>query len=181
LLSSNRTIDILNLNPAETQQEIGLTAQATLQENGVIASWDARFARLSDTLDPKTRTVGVIVEVDKPYANVIPGKRPPLVKGLFVQVVIAGKPQPDSLVIPRAALHKNRLYVVNKEQRLEIRTVQPIMQQAEYVTINKALKPGEQVIVSDLIPAVEGMLLKPVPDPASQDRLVNAATGGPAL
>lgn len=181
LLSSNRTIDILNLNPAETQQEIGLTAQATLQENGVIASWDARFARLSDTLDPKTRTVGVIVEVDKPYANVIPGKRPPLVKGLFVQVVIAGKPQPDSLVIPRAALHENRLYVVNKEQRLEIRTVQPIMQQAEYVTINKALKPGEQVIVSDLIPAVEGMLLKPVPDPASQDRLVNAATGGPAL
>ena len=181
LLTSTRTIDILNLDPAEARQAIGLTAEATLKENGVAATWEARFARLSDTLDPKTRTVGVIVEVDKPYANVIPGKRPPLVKGLFVQVVISGTPQPQRLVIPRSALHENHIYVVNNEQRLEIREVQPSLLQAEYATIQNGLKSGEQVIVSDLIPAVEGMLLKPVKDTTSQERLVTVASGRPSL
>ncbi|WP_428610058.1 efflux RND transporter periplasmic adaptor subunit [Sedimenticola sp.] len=181
LIHANRPIDVLNLNPAETLQQIGLSATATLQENGLSASWDARFARLSDTLDPKTRTVGVIVEVDKPYANVLPGSRPPLVKGLFVQVTLAGKARPDSLVVPRSALHDHHLYVVNEQQRLEIREVEVGMLQPGFATITDGLKAGEQVVISDLVPAIQGMLLKPSPDPATQQQLSSTAGGALAL
>jgi len=177
LIHANRPIDILNLNPAEAMQQIGLSATATLQENGLNASWAARFARLSDTLDPKTRTVGVIVEVDKPYANVLPGSRPPLVKGLFVQVTLAGQPRPGNLVVPRSALHANHLYVVDEQQRLDIREVEVGMLQPGFATIKAGLKPHEQVVISDLVPAIQGMLLKPVQDPATEQRLVSTARG----
>lgn len=179
LIHADRPIDVLNLDPQEALQQTGISATAELRENGLSASWEARFARLSDTLDPKTRTVGVIVEVDKPYANVLPGQRPPLVKGLFVQVTLAGKPRPDSLTVPRSALHDNRLYVVNEAQRLEIREAQVGMLQPGFATISAGLKAGEQVVISDLVPAIEGMLLKPVPDPETEQRLVRTASGEP--
>jgi RND family efflux transporter MFP subunit len=177
LVHASRPIDVLTLDPGDALQQIGLSATATLQENGLSASWEARFARLSDTLDPKTRTVGVIVEVDEPYANVMPGRRPPLVKGLFVQVTLAGKARPDSLVVPRSALHAGRLYVVNGQQRLEIREVEVEMLQPGFATIAAGLQPGEQVVISDLVPAIQEMLLKPVQDPATEQRLARLAAG----
>ncbi|WP_275098633.1 efflux RND transporter periplasmic adaptor subunit [Sedimenticola hydrogenitrophicus] len=177
LVHAGRPIDVLNLDPGDALQQIGLSATATLRENGLSASWEARFARLSDTLDPKTRTVGVIVEVDEPYANVMPGRRPPLVKGLFVQVTLAGKARPDSLVVPRSALHAGRLYVVNGQQRLEIREVEVEMLQPGFATIAAGLQPGEQVVISDLVPAIQEMLLKPVQDPATEQRLARLAAG----
>lgn len=177
LMHASQPIDVLNLNPAEAMQQIGLSATARLQENGLSASWAARFARLSDTLDPKTRTVGVIVEVDKPYTNVLPGSRPPLLKGLFVQVTLAGKPRPDSLVVPRSALHANRLYVADEEQRLDIRAVKVGMLQPGFATIESGLVAGERVVISDLVPAVQGMLLKPVEDRETEQRLIRTAQG----
>lgn len=177
LMHASQPIDVLTLNPVQAMQQIGLNATATLQENGLNASWTARVARLSDTLDPKTRTVGVIVEVDKPYTNVLPGSRPPLVKGLFVQVTLAGKPRPGSLVVPRSALHANRLYVVDEQQRLDIREVKVGMLQPGFATIASGLRAQEQVVISDLVPAVQGMLLKTVSDPATEQRLVQTAQG----
>jgi len=177
LIQASQPIDVLNLNPSETLQQIGLRATVTLQESSLNASWPARFARISDTLDPKTRTVGVIVAIDKPYNNVLPGSRPPLLNGLFVQVTLAGKPRPNSLVVPRSALHAGRLYVVDEQQRLDIRPVKIGILQSGFATIESGLKPQEQVVISDLVPAVQGMLLKPVVDQATEQRLAQIAQG----
>jgi multidrug efflux pump subunit AcrA (membrane-fusion protein) len=110
----------------------------------------------------------------------MPGRRPPLVKGLFVQVNLAGKARPDSLVVPRSALHAGRLYVVNGQQRLEIREVEVEMLQPGFATIAAGLQPGEQVVISDLVPAIQEMLLKPVQDPATEQRLARLAAGDQA-
>jgi len=179
LFHANQAFDILHTLPRPGALNLGLSAQVILQEKGLNARWSARFARFSDTLDPKTRTVGVIVEVDKPYANVQPGVRPPLVKGLFVAVNLAGRPRPNSLVIPRSALHNgHQVYVANAGRRLEIRNVEIGLVQPEFVVISQGLAAGDQVVVSDLIPAIEGMLLKPQDDPRSLKRLQTLATGG---
>ncbi|WP_199930368.1 efflux RND transporter periplasmic adaptor subunit [Sedimenticola thiotaurini] len=177
LIHANQTIDVLNLNPSETRRQVGLSATVKLQENSLQATWPARFARISDTLDPKTRTVGVIVAIDKPYNNVLPGSRPPLLKGLFVQVTLAGKARPDSLVVPRSALHAGRLYVVDEQQRLDIRPVEVGILQSGFATIESELAAREQVVISDLVPAVQGMLLKPVVDQAAEQRLARIAQG----
>lgn len=179
LFHSSQTIDILNSPPGTNALGQAISTEVKLQENGLNASWRGRFARISDTLDPKTRTVGVIVEVDAPYANVQPGIRPPLVKGLFVEVNLSGRPRPNSLVVPRSALHNgHQVYVANKEQRLEIRDVEISLMQPEFAVISQGLVAGEQLVVSDLIPAIKGMLLKPQDDPRSFKRLAELATGG---
>lgn len=178
LVHSKQVINVMNLDSAAKRPPaLGLSAEVKLQETGINAVWPARFARLSDTLDPKTRTVGVIVEVEEPYGNIQPGKRPPLVKGLFVEVTLSGKPRPDSIVIPRSALHGHQIYIANAEQRLEIRRVKIDLLQPDFVVVSEGLQADERVITSDLLPAIEGMLLQTHENKDETQRLISAASG----
>ena len=165
----------IQINEEMFEKVLGFKAKVRLQEIGV--EWDARFVRMNDTIDPKTRTMGVIVEVDEPYANAIPGVRPPLIKGMFVEVEIRGKPISSQLVIPRTALHEDKVYTVNSENRLEIKQVKTAIKQAEYASITSGLNEGDKLIVSDLIPAIDGMLLGANYDEEIKNELISIATG----
>ncbi len=177
LLRSER---VLNLGetavPGGLGSLLGLGARVMLNNPALTVEWPARVARISDTIDPATRSIGVIVEVDKPYAGVQPGVRPPLAKGLFVNVELSGRPRPDSLVIPRNALHKDRVYLVTRDSRLAWRQVVPGLVGADYVVISQGLEAGERLVISDLQPAIDGMLLEVVDDPEALARLL-AVTG----
>ncbi len=155
----------------------GLSATVRLQEGDFKVEWAGRFVRASEELDLQTRTLGIIVAVDKPYRQAIPGVRPPLVKNMFVAVELRGKPRPSSLIIPRSALHDKQVYVVNQDSRLEKRALEIDFFQSNFVAIKNGLKKGEQVVVSDLIPAIEGMLLKPVLDTGMTQMLLDEASG----
>jgi multidrug efflux pump subunit AcrA (membrane-fusion protein) len=119
---------------------------------------------MSEIVDPSTRTVGVIVEVDRPYDRVVPGQVPPLVKSMFVEVELHGRATAPLAVIPRAALRAGRVYVVDEAQRLEARPVEVAFLQGDVAVIASGLAAGEHVVVSDLVPAIEGMRLVPTPD-----------------
>lgn len=196
LLPANNT-QALNLNAIQSNKQmvkerLGLKAQIILDEQGQYAKWQASFARISDTLDPKTRTVGIILEVDKPYADVIPGVKPPLVKGLFVKAKIYAQPIKNSLVIPNSAIRvspalteqgegiqgdgiKNNkqsvVHIINSEGRLEIRPIRIKLRQEHYSLIETGLKQGDTLVLSQLIPATEGMRLKGISDPNALKQL----------
>lgn len=177
LILSDAVIDPVAAEHIELAGLLGLSARVLLQQNEHLIEWQGKVARLSDALDPRTRTVGVIVEVDKPYARVQPGRRPPLVKGLFVDVVLSGRALNDRIVIPLSALHGQQVYVVDQEQRLQKRTVTIGSRGAEYVIISDGLQAGERVIISAPEAAIEGMLLKPLPDEAALKQLLTSARG----
>lgn len=141
---------------------------------GQIAEWDAEFLRMSDQVDPQTRTMGVVVAVDFPMQKIIPGQRPPLSKGMFVQVRIAGHAQPNRILIPRSAIRGNQVYLVNAEGRLETRTVTKLYNQQQFSVIADGIQPGELLVVSDLLPAIEGMLLQHEIDSDLQQSLLAA-------
>ena len=141
----------------------------------MFTEWEGSVVRFSDQLDPQTRTLGVIVEVDKPYSNIQPGVRPPLVKGFFVRVELLGRPRPDTIVIPRSALHGGHVYLMGSDKRLQKRRVSTDIDAASYYSVIEGLEAGETIVVSDLIPAIEGMLLDPVDDPEAALRLARAA------
>lgn len=167
---------------AEVPGSLGLDATVRLRTDAVAASWEARFERLSERIDPQTRTVGMIVAVDEPYRKTIPGKRPPLVKDMFVEVELRGRPRPSTLVVPRTALHRNDagdpvLYLVGPDERLAIRQVTRGPTQGDLVVIEQGLEPGERVIISDLLPAIAGMKLSVHEDEALVERLRQEAHG----
>jgi RND family efflux transporter MFP subunit len=141
------------------------------------AEWQAEFVRFSDNVDPQTRTMGVVVAVDKPFEKVIPGIRPPLSKGMFVQVLLRGRLQPNRLVVPRSAVRDGQLYLVDGEQRLQRRPVELLFSQGPISVLATGLAAGDRVVVSDLVPAVDGMALTPQDDPALAEAVAAAARG----
>lgn len=172
------TIGVTAQSLSRIIKSIGFEATIRLRTGGDVVEWPARFARVSDTLDPKTRTVGAIVTVDGAYAKATLGERPPLSKGLFVEIEIRTRAKQSIIVVPRAAFHDGKLYVVNAEGRLDIRAVTTGLIQGDLAAIAKGVEPGERIVVSDLIPAVAGMLLTPQNDDELQARLKAEAAGG---
>lgn len=132
--------------------------------NGGMA-WDGRFSRIAASVDPTTRMIEMVVAVDRPYRRPTVGEkpRPPLGKGTFCTVIMYGRPQAERLVVPRQAIHEGSVYVANGESRLEIRPVAVSYQLDKYAVIESGLAPGDTLIVSDIVPAVPGMLLEVAP------------------
>ena len=168
-------------NIGDAFERLGLTAVVRLSAGELQASWPARFARIRESVDPGTRTAGVVVAVDEPYKLVEVGRRPPLARNMFVEVELRGPPVPNRLVVPRAALHDGMVYLVGDGNRLERRPVSIGVRQSGFVVVDEGLAAGDIIVVTDLAPAIDGMLLDPVEDDALRARLIAAATGQGAV
>jgi RND family efflux transporter MFP subunit len=153
-------VDITRISE-QLPEVIGLDPLVRLDLGNYIAEWQAEFVRFGDQVDLQTRSMGVVVAVDRPFDKIKPGYRPPLSKGMFVQVVLRGKPEKPRLVIPRNAVRNGIVYVAGVDDRLRRRPVEVLFTQGPYSVIASGLATGERVVVSDVIPAVSGMLLRP--------------------
>ncbi len=153
-----------------------LTATVRLESGQVSAQWNAQVDRF-ESVDPETRTVGVVVTVDKPFDNARPGEQPPLVRGMYVEVELQGKPRPGCKAVPRAALHGKEVHLVNAEKRLEIRPVEVAFVQDTYACIRSGIEPGDELVLTRLVPAIDGMLLAPVADESATEALAASVEG----
>ncbi len=174
-VANNKNFSAFDLS--KFRDKIGLSVKVKFKAGQYIAVWKGRFSRPDAALDQKTRTAGIIVAVDNPYEKIIPGKRPPLVRNMYCEVELSGKPQPNTIVIPRSSLHGNYVYLVDKDSRLIRRKVKKTASQTGFYVIKKGLDEGDRLIVSDIIPAIEGMLLKPIEDKGIEQNLEAEATG----
>lgn len=138
--------------------------------------WEGKLLRVGESVDPTRDTLGMIVAVDKPYDGVIPGKRPPLLKGMYTSVEFLSQPK-NMLVIPRKALHQNRVYVVSDENTLAIRPIQISYSQGQLVVIKSGLKAGDKIVTSDLVPVIEGIKLEPIESEDFQNEIAELALG----
>ncbi len=146
------------------RRAIGITARVRLPLDGQgPIEWDGTFSRTSESMDLKTGALTIYIAVDNPYENIIPGKRPPLVTNMYVEVELKGRSLPGRFVVPRSAVHDKTVYICTPENRLEIRPVNIEFYMADVAVLSQGLEPGETLVLADLVPAVEGMRLKPVP------------------
>ncbi len=173
--------DDIALTPGRIREMIatlGLRVEVRLPD-GEGAVWQGRFARMSDTFDVRTRTVGVIGVVKDPYGHVSPGRRPPLTKGMFVRMDVLARAVDDVIVIPRLALKQGgRVMVVDGDDRLRLRAVKVRARLGGLLIIAEGLKAGERVVLSDVVPALDGQLLAPREDEEMARRLAQLAAGG---
>lgn len=156
-------------------QYADLQAVIQMDVGGHTAEWQAEFVRFTDAIDSETRTIGAVVALDKPFEKIIPGRRPPLSKGMFVTVRLLGREQPKQLVVPRNTIRDGKVLLVDDDQRLRIQPVTTLFHQEGLSVIASGLSEGQSLVVSDLIPAVAGMRLKTQTDEALQQQLLQAA------
>ncbi len=149
-----------------------------LPGDGLGVTWTARPVRLAaETVDPQSRTAGIIVAVDDPYTQAVPGERPPLFTNMFVEVEFRGRPRPPAPILPRTALHGGVIYTVAPDDRLAPLPVTVSMTLGDIVTLAEPLPPGTRVIVSDPAPAITGQRIAPIPDPTLSAALISDAQG----
>lgn len=143
---------------SEVVTGLGLTASIRLKLGNKSIEWPATLDRISNTIDLKTGTVGAIVRIDNAYSGIQLGTRPPLTKGMFVEVTLTARPR-KGVVIPRGALRDGHVILVGAENRLMRVAVTAQLIQGDIALITKGLEPGAQIVVSTPVPAIEGMLL----------------------
>lgn len=144
-------------------ERMGLSAVARLRDPRLPAQWEARLIGISEAEDPRTRTRGFIVAVDNPYGQIEVGKRPPLIRNMFLEVELRGQPR-QGIPIPRAALRDGWVWLADQDQRLARREVNVAFYREDWAVIESGLNEGDTVVLSDFSPAVQGMKLDPVAD-----------------
>ena len=119
--------------------------------------WEGRIVRTNAAVDKETRMIYAIAEVQDPYgAGASAGV--PFAVGMFVNAEIASNYSQSVLVVPPLALRNtDKVYVVNTDNRLEIRTVNVLSTSTDRVLIDSGLVPGEEVVTSAIPTAIDGM------------------------
>lgn len=149
----------------------GLGAEVRLRLGDEQVSWPATVDRISDEIDQRSGTIGVVVRVDSPYGQAGNGMRPPLTKGMFVEVVLTARPV-SGVILPRSALHGGQVHVVDADNRLHIRDVSPQIVQGGIALFTDGIEEGTRVVLVTPDPVLEGLLLDPHPDTTLMPQLL---------
>ena len=133
-------------------------------------AWRGRIVRTEAQIDTMSRMVHVVARVDNDDQDA------PLAVGLFVNAEIEGLIAENVVVLPRSALRSgNRVLVVDAEDRLHYRDIEPLRLYQDDVLISAGLAAGERVCVSPIQTVVEGMPVKPVLQADGHAGIIGAA------
>ena len=97
---------------------------------------------------------------------------------MFVQVLLRGHTQPQRVVVPRSAVRGGKIYLLDENKRLRIHAVDILFNQGKLSVIKDSQLAGKQIVISDVVPVVEGMLLQPQKDSSAEKGLIDAAGDG---
>jgi RND family efflux transporter MFP subunit len=160
---------------ARLEDSLDAAPRVRLRSGDLLSHWQARLVRMAESADPQTRTLGVIVAVDEPYAH--HNTQPALARNLFVEVELRGQPLKDHLVIPRAAVREGHVWLLDADDRLERREVEILFRQQDFAVVAAGLVEGDRLVLSDLTPAVSGMRIEAHEDEQRREALISQATG----
>ena len=123
-------------------------------------TWHAKIVRAEGELDPQTRMVNLIAQVEAPYDQ--PGDAPPLTVGLFVEAEIVGTEFEGVVKVPRSAMVAGeRVRVVTPDNRLEFRSVGVLRRTGDTIFLSGGVADGESICLSELPIATEGQRVEP--------------------
>lgn len=153
-------LELPQLYEGASETEPGAEVLLHAEFAGARHTWRGRVVRTEGEIDPRTRMVHVVARVASPYARDESG-RPPLAAGLFVEAEILGRAENDVFVLPRAALREgSRMLIVDAESRLHWRDVEVVRADREQVVVSSGIRGGEQVCISALEAALDGMQVR---------------------
>ena len=172
-----RVIEVPLKLPVSAATHLRIDDRAELTNAGSVdTSWEGAIVRIAPEADPATRTVTVYAELKQPstdavgHAARIEGM---LLPGQFVSCRVYGSDLEERILVPRAAVQRDRVMVVNDDGRAEPRIVDvayyfegpfpnlhPI--EREWAVITSGLGAGERVIISNLDELDPGTPVRPM-------------------
>jgi len=115
---------------------------------GKTHTWKATIVRTEGQIDPTSRMVRVVAEVDDPFEN--DNGNVPLTPGMFVNVEIKGKLLKDIIRVPRYAVHAGDTVWLGRDGKLIMQEVKVARRDKGYAYISSGISDGDVVITSTL-------------------------------
>ena len=129
---------------------------------GRTLSWSGRIVRTEAEIDVSSRMVNVVAQVEADSHADLPAV------GLFVEAEIEGLLVDGIVVMPRSALRNgNRVLIVDADNRLRFRDIDPLRLYQDDVLIRGGLALGERVCLSSLQTPMDGMRVLPIGEAAT--------------
>ena len=142
------------------------TAQVKADFGGAEHIWKGRVVRTTGQVDRTSRMVSVVVEVANPFDT--SGGKPPLLPGVFTEVLIKGKILAGAVAVPRDAVRESDKVWAVDEDRLHIKTLEIARADKEFAYAISGLEEGAQIVVSSLDMVTEGMAVRTQADNPAQ-------------
>jgi RND family efflux transporter MFP subunit len=152
-------------------------AQVKADFGGAEHIWQGRVVRTTGQVDRMSRMVSVVVEVTNPFDT--SGGKPPLMPGVFAEVLISGKILADAVAVPRDAVREsNKVWAVN-EDRLHIKTLEIARADKDFAYAISGLEEAAQIVVSSLDMVTEGMAVRTQADEVAESAQATDGDGEP--
>jgi RND family efflux transporter MFP subunit len=148
--------------PMKGSQKKGSLATIHMEINGKDYDRQGRIVRTTGEVDPMSRMTKVVIEVQDPYGLLHEGNaRKALVSGSFVDVSIKGGRLKDVFLVPRTSVRDNdTVWIMDKDNLLNIQNVQIVRYERENVLVQDSLKDGDRIVLTNISGAADGMKLR---------------------
>ena len=149
------SVPLQSLNPLPKLNETPYPATLILPDG---STRDAHTHHLLPDLSEKGRMARILFTVPTPLD---PKSGRALLLNEVVQIRIHGKPVENATLLPRKFLRDGQtVWLRSKKGTLKIRSVETLQGYKNELLIHLNIDPGDELITSDLISAVEGMKLR---------------------
>ncbi|MHC4165639.1 MAG: efflux RND transporter periplasmic adaptor subunit [Planctomycetota bacterium] len=152
------------------------TAQVKADFGGSEHIWTGRVVRTTGQVDRTSRMVSVVVEVTNPFDT--SGGKPPLLPGVFAEVLIEGSVLKNAVAVPRDAVRESNKVWVVAEGRLHIKTLEIARADKDFAYAISGLEEAAQIVVSSLDVVTEGMAVRTQADNPAERAQTTDGDGG---
>ena len=163
---ADRQLAFLNLPPLRNgnfPEDMQPTVKLSADYGGQVRQWFGKIVRAEAEIDTSSRMVHLVARVESSKDS------QDLSVGLFVTAEIAGLAVENIVRLPRSAIRNdNQVLVVDTENRLRFRNIQPLRLYRDNVLINAGLNPGERVCISTVQTAIDGMAVNPIAESSTK-------------
>jgi len=133
-------------------------AQVRANFAGAQHYWTGYVRRTTGQVDRTSRLVSVVVEVPDPFKN--SDSKPPLVPGMFVEVLIEGNVLKNALAVPRDAVHNGNEVWVVENGRLHIRPLDIVRTDKDFAYAVSGVDDRAMIVLSSLDAVTGGMAVR---------------------
>lgn len=159
----------LTAKPTHPLPDVGISSI----HGGKTYHWRGKIVRTEGTLDPKSRVIFAVAEVEDPYAAENTVDKPPLSVGMYVSAEIIGSEVEQVVSLPRSVLRKkDEVTVVDAEDKIRFAKVDVLQNIGDEIIVS-GLKNGDRVLLTRVPFAVAGLKVNPAPDPSLPEPNVN--------
>jgi RND family efflux transporter MFP subunit len=146
--------------PAELGQESSVAVDVIFKNTGEQKVWKGHVARVKASMDQKTRTLPVVIEVDETASTSELNGGFRLRPGMFVTTRIKGKTVKRAYALPRHVVYPGDVVYTLMGGQLEIKEVSVLRTYKDAVIVTGGISESDQIISTPLSGVVEGMSVR---------------------